>query len=119
MNFKLVILLGTLASIAIALGAGWHATQATPDQRLPLETTGTLRRGLGGTAYVRDNRGNTANVGTREHTNGTKYLQTYADKVWSDNLLALPECRWLSEGNVDGLKRQGNRDLLHRVCIPR
>lgn len=46
-----------------------------------------------GTAYVRDNRGNTANVGTREHTNGTRYLQTYADKVWSDNLLALPECR--------------------------
>jgi hypothetical protein len=46
-----------------------------------------------GAAYVRDNRGNTANVGTREHTNGTKYLQTYADKVWSDNLLALPECR--------------------------
>jgi len=46
-----------------------------------------------GTAYVRDDRGNTANVGTREHTNGTKYLQTYADKFWSDNLLALPECR--------------------------
>jgi hypothetical protein len=46
-----------------------------------------------GTACVRDNRGNTANVGTREHTNGTKYLQTYADKVWTDNLLALPECR--------------------------
>lgn len=46
----------------------------------------------GGHAYVRDARGHTAQVGTREHANGTKFLQTYADKVWSDNLLALPEC---------------------------
>ena len=46
-----------------------------------------------GVAYVRDSRGNEARVGTRKHTNGTKYLQTYADRVWTDNLLALPECR--------------------------
>jgi len=46
-----------------------------------------------GVAYVRDSRGNEARVGTREHANGTKYLQTYADRVWTDNLLALPECR--------------------------
>jgi hypothetical protein len=46
-----------------------------------------------GRAYVRDSRGNSATVGTREHANGTKYVQTYADKVWTDNLLALPECR--------------------------
>ena len=46
-----------------------------------------------GKGFVRDNRGNTAFVGTRAHSNGTKYLQTYADKVWTDNLLALPECR--------------------------
>ena len=45
-----------------------------------------------GTAYVLDSRGNKALVGTREHSNGTKYLQTYADQVWTDNLLALPEC---------------------------
>ena len=32
-------------------------------------------------------------VGTREHANGTKFLQTYADQVWTDNLLALPECK--------------------------
>ena len=47
----------------------------------------------GGVAYVTDSRGNKALVGTREHTNGTKYLQTYADRVWTDNLLAQPECK--------------------------
>jgi hypothetical protein len=46
-----------------------------------------------GVASVSDSRGNKARVGTREHTNGTKYLQTYADGVWTDNLLALSECR--------------------------
>jgi hypothetical protein len=43
-----------------------------------------------GTAYVLDFRGNRALVGTRENLSGTKYLQTYADQVWTDNLLALP-----------------------------
>jgi len=47
----------------------------------------------GGVAYVRDSRGNSARVGTREHANGTKYVQTYADRIWTDNLLPLPECR--------------------------
>lgn len=46
-----------------------------------------------GVAYVTDRYGNRANVATREHSNGTKYLQTYADQVWTDNLLSLPECR--------------------------
>lgn len=46
----------------------------------------------GGSAYVRDGRGNHADVGTREHGDGTRYVQTYADRVWTDNLLALPEC---------------------------
>lgn len=50
-------------------------------------------KGKGGEAYVIDPYGNKALVGTREHSNGTKYLQTYADRVWTDNLLALPECR--------------------------
>lgn len=47
----------------------------------------------GGIAYVLDSRGNKAFVSTRENANGTKYLQTYADRVWTDNLLSLPECR--------------------------
>lgn len=45
-----------------------------------------------GVAYVRDSRGNQVSVGTREHANGTRFLQTYADRIWTDNLLALPEC---------------------------
>lgn len=45
-----------------------------------------------GEAFVRDARGNKAFVSTREHVNGTKFVQTYADRVWTDNLLALPEC---------------------------
>lgn len=47
----------------------------------------------GGVAYVYDGKGNKAQVRTREHKNGTKYLQTYADGVWTDNLLARPECK--------------------------
>jgi hypothetical protein len=31
-------------------------------------------------------------VGVRTSAAGNKYLQTYADGVWKDNLLALPEC---------------------------
>ena len=45
-----------------------------------------------GKAFVSDARGNTAWIGCRENANGTHYLQTYADKVWTDNLLSLPEC---------------------------
>jgi len=46
-----------------------------------------------GTAYVTDSRGNRAYVYPRENANGTQFVQTYADKVWTDNLLSLPECR--------------------------
>jgi|SRR5580704_16112286 hypothetical protein len=46
-----------------------------------------------GEAYVLDSRSNRARVGTRENSNGTKFLQTFADQVWTDNLLALPECK--------------------------
>jgi len=47
----------------------------------------------GGQAFVRDGRGNSAQVGTVVSPNGTKYVRTYADGKWTDNLLALPECR--------------------------
>lgn len=36
--------------------------------------------------------GKRANVGVVQGANG-KYVRTYADRVWNDNLLALPECR--------------------------
>jgi hypothetical protein len=45
-----------------------------------------------GVAYVRDRDGNQVRVGTAETARGTKYIRTYRDKVWTDNLLAMPEC---------------------------
>ena len=45
-----------------------------------------------GYAYVRDNAGNQIGVGTAETQRGTKYVRTYRDNIWTDNLLALPEC---------------------------
>jgi hypothetical protein len=46
-----------------------------------------------GAAYVTDRLGNKAYLYPRENANGTKYVQTYADRVWTDNLLSLPECQ--------------------------
>lgn len=37
-------------------------------------------------------RGNRGNIGVVDGANG-KYLRTYADGEWNDNLLSLPECR--------------------------
>ena len=45
-----------------------------------------------GTAYVKDGRGNVASVAIWTSSAGNKYLRTYADKTWTDNLLPLPEC---------------------------
>ncbi len=47
----------------------------------------------GGEAYVHDRYGNTVKVGTAETSYGTKYVRTYADRTWTDNLLSLPECQ--------------------------
>ncbi len=46
----------------------------------------------GGQAYVVDRSGNKASVGALENSRGTKYVRTYADGVWTDNLLSLPSC---------------------------
>jgi hypothetical protein len=46
----------------------------------------------GGTAYVIDRKGNRALVAARENVHGTKFVQTYADGIWTDNLLSLPSC---------------------------
>lgn len=45
-----------------------------------------------GVAYVIDSYGNKAYVSPRENNNGTQYVQTQADNVWTNNLLSLPEC---------------------------
>lgn len=46
-----------------------------------------------GAAYVLDRFGNKAYLYPRENAAGTKFVQTYGDKVWTNNLLSLPECR--------------------------
>jgi hypothetical protein len=43
-------------------------------------------------AFYTNAGGKTAWVGVRQGAHG-KYLQTYADGQWNNNLLALPECR--------------------------
>ena len=45
----------------------------------------------GNRAYVSDNRG-TVDCQVNTSVHGTKFLQTYADRRWTDNLLSLPEC---------------------------
>ena len=45
-----------------------------------------------GEAYVKDRQGNKAYIGTWKSAAGYKYLRTYADQTWTDNLLPLPEC---------------------------
>lgn len=43
-------------------------------------------------AFYTSEGGVTAWVGVRTSSSGRKYIQTYADGVWKDNLLALKEC---------------------------
>jgi hypothetical protein len=43
-------------------------------------------------AVVVDRAGHRVQIYPRANAQGTKYVQTYADGIWSDNLLALPEC---------------------------
>lgn len=46
-----------------------------------------------GSAYVLDGYVNKAYLFPRENFAGTKFVQTQADNVWTNNLLALPECQ--------------------------
>lgn len=46
-----------------------------------------------GEVYVTGPNSNRVYVGTRESSaTGTKYVQTYADNQWNNNLLAQPNC---------------------------
>jgi len=45
-----------------------------------------------GSAYVKDGFVNIAYAGIVKTDHGTKYLRTYSDGKWTDNLLSLPEC---------------------------
>lgn len=44
-----------------------------------------------GKVYVEDAAGNQVDVGIVTPASGPKYLRTYADGVWTNNLLALPK----------------------------
>jgi len=47
----------------------------------------------GGKAYVKDAYGNIAYLKGATSAAGNKYVRTYSDGKWTDNLLALPECQ--------------------------
>jgi len=51
-----------------------------------------LKANSGNQAFVLDRNGNKAYLSPRQNAHGTQFVQTYADRVWTDNLLALPEC---------------------------
>jgi hypothetical protein len=53
------------------------------------EMVGWIEHGYG-KAYVEDRYGHRVDVRVVTPTHGEKYLRTYADGVWTDNLLALP-----------------------------
>jgi len=85
---------------------GWHADPHHAIENLGWTNEETGKRDVStrleiydwlknrqGIAYVVDTRGNKAYVRPRENVHGTRYVQTIADQVWTDNLLALPECR--------------------------
>ena len=57
-----------------------------------LQVYGWLKQSVANQAYVQDASGNRAYVHPRENGNGTKYVQTAADRTWTNNLLALHEC---------------------------
>lgn len=62
---------------------GWRWTVAQVVESIDAKTN---------TFYVQDSAGRRANVGVVRPSHGSPYLRTYADGVWTDNLLALPSC---------------------------
>ena len=62
-------------------GAGWKWTRAEVISSIEEKTN----------TFYTNVQGKRADVGVVNGPNG-KYLRTYADGVWNDNLLELPEC---------------------------
>lgn len=69
---------------------GWIDESGNRDRTSRLEMVGYIERG--NKAYVKDIYGNIAYLYVRTSTLGTKFVQTYADSKYSNNLLSLPEC---------------------------
>jgi len=65
-------------------GQGWKWTRE--------QVIASIEQGTN-TFFVRDAAGRRADVGVVDPGDGrAKYVRTYADGVWNDNLLALPSC---------------------------
>ena len=72
---------------------GWvNESDGKTGKNTRVEIYNWLKEKAANQAYVRDQFGNVAYLGTRESQHGTQFVQTYRDKTWTDNLLALPEC---------------------------
>jgi hypothetical protein len=76
-----------------------HITHVGSDQFQPAGSKWTVAQVVSAienkehTFYVQDSAGNVAYVGVVDPGNGgAKYIRTYADGKWSDNLLSLPSC---------------------------
>jgi hypothetical protein len=65
-------------------GTGWKWTREEVIASIDARTN---------TFHVLDAAGDRANVGVVDPKNGrARYVRTYADGIWKDNLLALPSC---------------------------
>lgn len=67
-----------------------NSSQSTIDTRQDVVQWMDNGRGAN-KAFVLDRNGNKAYCGVRQ-VGTTRFLQTYADGVWTDNLLSLPQC---------------------------
>lgn len=67
----------------------WWSTASTSGDNSRAEIVDWVE-GKNGQAFVEDARGNSIPVGVVSPDHRAKYLRTYADGVWTDNLLALP-----------------------------
>ncbi|HEX3458112.1 MAG TPA: DUF3892 domain-containing protein [Candidatus Baltobacteraceae bacterium] len=87
-RFTAIHLVGGIRHEHIANLKAVDATTGAPYQDTRANWVAWMEQ-KGNSSFVQDNYGNRAEVGVRSNGN-TKWLQTYADKVWTDNLLALP-----------------------------
>jgi hypothetical protein len=71
---------------------GWITDSGETGKSTRLQVYDWLKQNSANRAYVIDRFGNKAYLYPRENSQGTKFVQTFADRVWTDNLLALPEC---------------------------
>jgi hypothetical protein len=72
----------TVDAITYLGGPSWKWTRMQVVQSIEAKTN----------SFYTSVNGKRADIGMRVSANGNKYVQTYADGRWTNNLLALPEC---------------------------